>query len=625
MQEMSTKLSKNKFLEILTCIAQELEENRPAVKLTKQRREEIRAYLSNHFPSVIKLLMESLQESQALDASIQEQVAINYFTCFDAWFSFACNEHVKEVEPVLETIFKYLNNPNCPAEVHEKVADALCKVIYQCEGQSALVDLRVIVMNQILTLEPAYTNAIMAEDSEKLIDFARIFSELGNSTIDYLIHDQVDAKIIELILKCVGHYEFEVASTTFGFWYNFSEVVFKNGTTKFTPYLNLLLTSLTRHCQLESDSEDIIDEKSDQYDYRTQISELVREIIPCCDWVHFIKSANLIQILKSSTAWYEVEVNLYILYCIACDKNFVYQNENKNEVLPEIVNFLLQLRNQPNQLPHVQVLATSCELIAELSEWVNENNVFLIPSINFLVSIITSTYKTVPRLATKSSQALKQIIIGAKTAVDINEIKNLFVVLENVYSQIEDISVDLSVSLMACFTAIVSNQNFSKFDEQEFFVQRIIHLCLNKINEIMNTKGGMDVNQKKWEKVIDNIYAIFKDFKPNEKTLSSQTIHGLIQTQIWPFLKMSITHFCSLDSQVIEHCSRVVRHIIRSMKPSYLLQPIVDHIVPLYQQYPTNSPLLYIGSVLVSEFGNDTDPSLSAGLILMLNVSHSHL
>src|SRR5699024_8361619 len=103
------------------------------------------------------------------------------------------------------------------------------------------------------------------------------------------------------------------------------------------------LTSLTRHCQLESDSEEIIDEKSDQYDYRIQISELVREIIPCCDWVNFVKSANLIGILKSSNVWVDVEVNLYMIYCIACDKNFIFQNENKNDVLPDIVSFVLQL------------------------------------------------------------------------------------------------------------------------------------------------------------------------------------------------------------------------------------------------------------------------------------------
>src|SRR5699024_12194448 len=100
----------------------------------------------------------------------------------------------------------------------------------------------------------------------------------------------------------------------------------------------------------------------------------------------------------------------------------------------------------------------------------------------------------------------------------------------NIYSQIEDTSVDMSVSLMACLTAIVSNQNFSKYDEQEFFVQRIIHLCVNKVNEIMNFKVATEVNQKKWEKVIDNIYAIFKDFVPNQKTLKSEAIHGLIQT-----------------------------------------------------------------------------------------------
>ena len=587
--------------------------------MTKKRREDIAECLSNYFPSVIKLLMETLQESLLLDSCLQEQVAIKFFSCFDAWFIFTTKDHLKVIEPVFINIFSYLKNPNCPLDVHEKVSDALCKVIYQCEAHSRFADLRVFVMNEVIALDSAYTNAVLAEYSEKLIDFARIFSELGNSLLEYIINDQVDFKILQLILNCVGYYDFEVAATTFGFWYNFSEVVFKNGTTKFSPYFNLLLTSLTRHCQLESDSNDIIDEKSDQFDYRIQISELIREVIPCCDWVEFVKSTNLIEVLKSSTSWVDVEVNLYIVYCIACDKNFIFQNERKNEVLPDIVNFSLQLFSQST---HIQVLATCCDLLGELNEWLIVNCDFLNLVINFLLFIINSTYKTLPKLATRACIALKPIIAGMKTVIDLNSIKSLFVSLENVYSQIEDISVDLSVSLMACLTAIVSNPSFSICEEQEFFVQRIIHLCLNKVNEILTPKLSSEVNQKKWEKIIDNIYAIFKDFVPNQTTLNSKSIHGLIQDQIWPFLKLSITHFCSIDSQIIEHCSRCVRHIVRSMKPSYLLQPIVDHIVPLYQQYPNNSPLLYIASVLVSEFGDENDPTISNGLILMLNVSY---
>ncbi|KAH9394428.1 Transportin-3 [Tyrophagus putrescentiae] len=601
LEELSVKLSKK------------YDENRPAVKMTKPRRDEIGVYLAKHLPNVAELLMSFLEESLKLDPVLQEQLIIKFFCCIDAWFVFVGQEHVKSIEPILRTVFSYLKNPDCTNEVHEKASDALVKMVIHCEGH-AFADLQVAIMNEILTLEPAYENALLAEDFEKLMNFARIFSEQGNSVLEYLIHDQVDDQIVKLILKCTGHFDFDVAATTFTFWYNFSEVVFKRSNSKFAPHLNLLLTTLTRHCQLESDSEEIVDEKSDQYDYRFQISELVREIIPCCDWVQFLKSIDMVNNLKSYTQWNDVEMNLFMIYCIVCDKNFVYQNENKNDVLPEIVNFVLQFSSK-SPPPHVQVLATSCDLLAELNEWVNENSAFLNPVITYLLSIISTSFQVAPKLAARSCLALKAVIKSLKANIELDAIRTLFVNLEGVYIKIDDVSVDLSVSLMACLTAIVSNANFSKYDEQEFFVERIINLCLKKIGELKAVEG----NQKKWEKVIDNIYAIFKDFQPNEKTLKSEKIHTLLLTQIWPFLQQSITHFCSIESQAIEHCSRCVRHIVRSMKPSYLLHPIVNHIVPLYQQYPNNSPLLYIGSVLVSEFGHENDPSLSGGLILMLN------
>ncbi|KAJ6219384.1 hypothetical protein RDWZM_005196 [Blomia tropicalis] len=616
-EELSTTLPKSKFLEILICIAQEFEENRPTLKMSKQRHHQIKEYLSKHFPNVIELLKAFRLESINFDPLIQEHMAIKFFSCFDSWLIFATKDHLAVIEPILQIIFSYLNNHQCPNDVHEKVSDALCKVIYHCEAHSTFSDLRIVVMNEIFKLDSAYENAILKEDSEKLIDLARIYTQLGNSTLECIVHEQVDGKILNLILKCVGHYEFEVAATTFSFWYNLTEVLFKSGSIKFHPFLNLLLSSLTRHCELEIDWEDVIDERSDQNDYRIQIGELIHEIVSCCDWVDFIVSTNLIENLHNSISnWVSLEVNLYILYCIAREKDYVKHNERKNEVLPKIVTFILQ---QPQERQHVQVLATACELIGALNEWINQNPMFLSSVIGYLLGIINSHYKAVPKLSTKAAKSLKKIICEMKTVVDLNSIKNLFVNLEQIYTQIEDISVDLSVSIMSCLTAIVSNDTFSQCDEQEFFVQRIINLCLTKVNEVMNSKVATEVNQKKWEKVIDNIYAIFKDFHPNPKTISSEQIHRLIQEQIWPFLRLSISHFCALDPQAIEHCSRCVRHIVRSMKPFYLLRPIVDHIVPLYQQYPTNSPLLYIGSVLVSEFGNENDPTLSNGLILMLN------
>lgn len=588
------------------------------MKLPKTRRDKIEAYLSQRFLHVMQLCTTSLQESMTMDLRFQKQIAGSYFDCFEAWVIFAKADHLQIIESILETTFNYLKNPSCEDVVHEKATEALCKVIYQCEARSIFSDLRVYVLEQVYQLDTAFQLAITREDSEKLINFAKIFTELGNSTLDFIVYDQVDTRILQLILNCVAHFDFEVAATTFTFWYSFSDSVFRHNSQQFVPFLNLLLTSLTRHCQMDSDHEGLIDDTSDLFDVRSQIMDLVREIIICVDWAAYLQSMKIVDSLKTSTSVELIEVNLHMIYCIVSNKENIQYNNNKDSVLREIVEYILSIITQPT---HAQVIATCCNILGELDQWLNEHPTLLQSSIQVLLQIIRVNYKPNPALSSISSTAMKQIVSSSSASIDFESITSLFVNLINIYSLIEDVSVNLSVSILACCTAIVSNENVVKNDQQELLVQQLIQLCWKKIQDLDNCKPNTDEYKRKWEKIIDNIYAIFKKFRPNEKTRTSEVIHKLILENIWPFLRESITHFSSIDSQVIEHCSRCIRHIVRSLKPSYLLQPIADHIVPLYQKYPMNSSLLYVGSVLVDEFANKDNPYLTNGLIQMLNVS----
>lgn len=616
-EELSTKLSKDKFLEILICIAQEYDENRPIMKLSRPRRSEIEQYLTLRFPHVIYLLINCLNDSASLDPSQKEQLIQKVFTCFDSWIIFASKDHIELVGVILGTIINYLKNPECPCSIHEKAADALCKVIFQCEGHSQFAELRTNVIDHVFGLESAYQMALSVEDSSKLMDLARIFTELGNSMIDYLLHNQVDFKVIQLILNCVAHYEFEVAEVTFPFWYNLSEALYKNSRAQqFASYLNLLLSSLTRHCQLEGDSEGIVDDMSEQFEYRSQIKDLICEVTLTVNWIHYVTSSNVIETMKAASSWEVLEVHLYVIYCIAsCEEHII--DESENQVLPNIVTFIISLASAPTQT-HIQVYATACDMLGALGAWIAHNHSFLMPVTNFLLCLITTKNQNAPKLSSKAAVALKDILRKSKATLESNFVRNLFSSLAQIYSQIEDIRGDLSVSLLACCTAIVCN--LAHDQEQEFFFQQMIQLCMAKIDRLMSEKMSAEEKRKRWETVIDNIYALFKNFEPNQRTLNSAVIHGLISEQVWPFLKRSLDHFAPLDSQVIEHCSRCVRHMVRSMKPAYLLQPIVDHIVPLYQHFPTNSPLVYIGSVLVDEFANKNDPLLCDGLTKMLQV-----
>ncbi|OTF72769.1 ADP-ribosylglycohydrolase-like protein [Euroglyphus maynei] len=332
-------------------------------KLPKARRDQLEQYMSENFAMVIQLLISCFQELRTCDNNVQEFISQKCFSCFESWLNFAKNNHVDLIRSMLTIVFEFLRKPDCSIETHERASDALCKVIYQCEAHSNFTDLRVEVVELVYALEMCYDNALACEDTEKLRDLTTIFVELGNTLIEFLIYDQIDLKIMQLILKCVGHYEFEVAEITFSFWYNFSEALRKHDYAKFAPYYNHLFTSLTRLCRLEVDSESIIDDKSDVYDYRSQIHELIEEICICIDWVDYTISMNVMENFKPTTSWEIIEAHLYIMYCIAYTNMIEIDNPHKNEVLSAIINHLLNLANQPEPV-HVQIYATGCELIA---------------------------------------------------------------------------------------------------------------------------------------------------------------------------------------------------------------------------------------------------------------------
>lgn len=614
-EELSNKLPRHIFIEMLNLIGEELENGRPSFK---KQRDKFEQYLSKHFVNIAQLLQTCIKESVNYDLNNQEQIILNCLGCLESWLTFSNSEHLNVVESMVMIVFSYLKDPNCSLNIHERASDALCKIICLCEERSYYNDLRLVVMENVFDLKSSYNDAVINEDSGKLMDLTKIFVEMGKTLVEFIIFEQVDKKIMDIILNCVTYYEFEVAEITFNFWYHFSESLRKRDFSKYASYYNSLVSSLTRHSQMEADFEGLLDEKSDLNDYRTQISELIEDIIMCFDWVNYVKTMNVVNYFNSGTSWEVVESHLFILYCMACDSEAFIYNPSINDVMPGIVNYILNLPNNLNPI-HVQVYATACDLLGLIHKWINGSN-FIQPVVSFLLDIFVKNYIKVPKLAIKAAISLKLILTDKNCNIDQQLLSKLFVDLVNIYFQIED-RVDLGVPILACCTAILSNKNIENFDQQEVFFIQMLQLCLNKINNILNAKVSIEEQKKRWEKIIDNIHAVFKDFRANEHTKKSTVIHNSIRDNIWPFLKESITHFAPIDSQVIEHCSRCIRHIVRSMKPSYLLQPIVDHIVPLYQVYPSNSSLVYIGSVLVDEFANKDDLIMAEGLLRMMNVS----
>jgi transportin-3 len=105
---------------------------------------------------------------------------------------------------------------------------------------------------------------------------------------------------------------------------------------------------------------------------------------------------------------------------------------------------------------------------------------------------------------------------------------------------------------------------------------------------------------------LDRLAAIFRYMTP---TVSSGQIHPCqdVILQVWPVIFKAFYKYIS-DVRIIERCCRCIRFAVRCLgsNSTALLSPLVTQIVLLFQVYP-HSCCLYLGSILVDEYGTEPD------------------
>lgn len=95
------------------------------------------------------------------------------------------------------------------------------------------------------------------------MNYCRIFTELGESFLEKIVNTTYSnkthyaLKVLDLVLMCVGHHDYEVAEITFNLWYRLSEDLYQKNdealTLTFKPYVERLIESLCRHSRMEPD------------------------------------------------------------------------------------------------------------------------------------------------------------------------------------------------------------------------------------------------------------------------------------------------------------------------------------------------------------------------------------
>lgn len=251
------------LLIVLTLIPEEV--NSRYLRLGANRREEILKDLKLNSRTVSEFLNVCLRNIDQYP-DIQSDV----FKCFTSWISIHAISLCDITDnAIVAHCFNLLSDPNTTSKLHDVSTDCLCSLVQCLETNNNQQVLETQILQGIMSLENAYHLSVAHEDIDKAMNYCRLFTVLAESFLEKMIigseqSPHFSIKTLDLVLNCVGHYDYEVTEITFNLWFKLSEILYNRNnntiTGYFQPHIERLIGAIYRHAQMEPDHEGLIEE-----------------------------------------------------------------------------------------------------------------------------------------------------------------------------------------------------------------------------------------------------------------------------------------------------------------------------------------------------------------------------
>lgn len=587
------------LLETLTVLPEEV--NSRTLRLGSNRRQDIIQDFQDSSPAVLQFLKACLSSGGE-----NPQIHIRILRCFSSWVSI----QAITLSEVLENIvvahaFQILTNPSSPSGLHEAASDCVCALLQCLEENNDQPQLEQQLFQGVMSLEEAYHQSVATEDQEKSMNYCRIFTELAESFKQKMVagcatsRTHFALKILDLVLTCVGHHDYEVAEITFNLWYRLSEELYvKNSdalTGVFKPYVERLIAALCHHCQMEPDHDGLLEEGDDFQDFRIKVSELIKDV------VFIVGSSNcfrqmFLNLQVPNVTWDASEAALFVMQSVA--KNILPE---ENEVVPKVVEAILNLPENT----HLAVRHTSILLLGELCEWIEFHPQSLEPVLNFLLYCLQR-----PALASAAAVALQAICSACceHMGVHFNGLIQIIQSLETF-----NMSNQAAIGLLKGVSEILGRMPAEQIPPlmKEICWLQAKPLC-ELIDSDIKVQKGTRTDPVYW---LDRLAVIFRNTSPG---VQNGAVHPCreVLTEVWPVLSKTCDKY-QQDSRIMERVCRCLRYAVRCVgkQAAHLLEPLVKQMVSLYVQHQ-HSCCLYLGSILVDEYASE--PGCVVGLLNML-------
>uniref|UniRef100_A0A671QQ94 Transportin-3-like n=1 Tax=Sinocyclocheilus anshuiensis TaxID=1608454 RepID=A0A671QQ94_9TELE len=626
-EKYSNDVSSMPFLiEILTVLPEEVHSR--SLRIGANRRSEIIEDLAYYSTTVVTLLVTCAEKS-----GHDEKMFIKVFRCLGSWFNLGVlDNNFMASNQLLMILFQVLQRDETSTNLHEAASDCVCSALYAIENLAVHMPLAMQLFQGVLSLETAYHMAVAREDLDKVLNYCRIFTELSETFLEMTVRTpgqgMGDLRTLELLLICAGHPQYEVVEISFNFWYRLGENLYKMNDPElhrvFKPYIQRLLHSLARHCQLDPDHEGVPEDTDDFGEFRMRVSDLVKDVIFLVGSMECF--SQLYSTLKEGNPPWEVtEAVLFIMAAIAKSIDpsqlimkflLCFNHESLIVILkclpppllvpsennPTLTEVLEQVVLLPETV-HIAVRYTSIELVGEMSEVIDRNPCMLDPVLNFLMKGLREK-----PLASVAAKAIHNICSVCR-----DHMAQHFQGLLNIARSLDSfaLSTDAAVGLLKGTALVLARLPLEKIAECLNDLCAVQVMALRKLLAQDSSSGKLS-DPTVW---LDRLAVIFRHTNPIVENGQTHPCQKVIQ-EIWPVLSETLNAHQN-DNRIVERCCRCLRFAVRCVGKgsASLLQPLVTQMVSVYQVYP-HSCFLYLGSILVDEYG--MEEGCRQGLLDML-------
>uniref|UniRef100_A0A4Y0BRW8 Transportin-3 n=1 Tax=Anopheles funestus TaxID=62324 RepID=A0A4Y0BRW8_ANOFN len=590
------------LIELLTLIPEEV--NSRHLRLGANRRKEILLDLEADSTLVSEYLTLCL-----VNGNDNEQLRSKILKCFTSWVQINAFK-LPEISDsmIIVYCFQLLSSGTTSPDLHESATDCLCSLLTCMELNNTRGGLDDKLFSGIMCLEEAYNMSVAQEDLDKSMNLCRLFTVLVESNLTWMVALSYDdtphysVKSLDLVLNCVGHYDYEVAEITFNMWYRLSEDLYHRNNYKlsahFKPYVERLIAALYKHSQLDPDHDGLVEEGGSFKDFRFKVSEIIKDVIFIVSSVSCFKQMFVI-LQSSNVSWESSEAALFIMQNVA--RNILPE---ESEVVPKVVEAILNL---PENC-HIAIRYTSISILGELCDWIDSNPETLQPVLNFLLFALQQKNG----LATAAANSLQLICSSCKKHM-LGHISGLMEIARCLDSF--DIQTESAIGLLKGISIIIGRLPGPQLTPA---MQELCSFQLEALSRLTNGEiDGLDGKKCRSDPAfwLDRLASIYRHVNP---TVGSNEVNpcAFVIINNWNVLSRALERYKN-DSKIMERIVRCIRYAIRCIgkQAMPILEPLVKQIITIYSGH-NHSCLLYLGSILVDEFAYEE--GCTQGLLNML-------